>query len=206
MAYIATTPMGGIVDLSLVITAGQYPGSPWLSASSNALPAAVVENQLGQVVTAWDSSTTTNLSTGQGGAGEFIWLAVPTSTTITAGLLYSYTANNYQVVIVPTSLGTQGQSGFPVCIAVNAVTSNTTSLQYTWFQVGGRCTALKTAVQVVGSIPIYTSGATAGRVKVLGSAFRAIIGARTANNGTVTSTTSTVAIYLNGRPCITAGI
>lgn len=203
MAYVATTPEAGIVDLSLVVTAGQV-GQPW-TGSSNVLPAVTVEQQLGQIVTAYDTGTNA-AATGAGGFGEFIFLRVPTSTTVTAGLMYSYDASTYSIVLVPTSLGTQGLSGFPICLAVNAVTSNSTSVQYTWFQTGGRGTALKTAVQVVGSIPIYVSGATAGRIKVLGSAFRGIIGGRTANTASVTSTTSTVAIYLNGRPCITAGI
>lgn len=204
MAYASSTPEAGIVDLSTVLTAGQA-GVPW-SSPSGALPAFTPEQQLGQIVTAWDTSSTTNNATGQGGFGEFIFLSVPTSTTVTAGLLYSYNPSTYGVVLVPTAITTQALSGFPICVAVNAVTSNASSVQYTWFQCGGRCTALKTAVQVVGSIPIYVSGATAGRVKVLGSAFRGIIGGRTANTGTITSTTSTVAIYLNGRPCITAGI
>ncbi len=201
MAYVATRSLGGIVDLSLVVTAGQYPGAPWLSSTSNALPSSTVENQLGEIVDAYDTSTTAQGATGQGGYGQFIWLAVPTSTTITAGLWYYWTPSDYKVVIVPGSISTT-VSGAPVCVAVNAVTSNASSVQYTWFQVTGRCTSLKTAVQVLPNVSIYVS-ATNGRIKVLLSTFRAILGARSANAVTVTSTTSTVAVYLS-RPVIQA--
>ena len=201
MAYVATRGLGGIVDLSLVVTAGTYPGAPWLSGTSNPLPSVTVENQLGQIVPAYDTSTTAQGATGQGGFGEFMWLAVPTSTAITAGLLYYWTPSDYKVVIVPASVSTT-VSGAPVALAVNAVTSNATNVQYTWFQVTGRCTALKTAVTVLPNVSLYVSG-TAGRVKVLLSTFRAILGARSANATTITSTTSTVAIYLS-RPVIQA--
>jgi hypothetical protein len=186
----------GIPGLNAVYTAGAL-GYPWVP-TTGALPSVTTEPQLGEIKPANDVSSAT-----LGGGGEFIFLAVPVSTTVTAGLFYSWDGA-YKIVVVPTSLGTQGVSGFPIALAINAVASST-SVQGTWFQIQGRGTALKTAVQVVGSVPIYTSGVTAGRIKILGSAFRGIIGARTANQATVTSTTSTVAIYMH-RPSITAGI
>lgn len=201
MAYVATTPMGGIVDLSQVVIAANV-GTPWVGSTNN-LPSMTPEQQLGQVVTAYDTAANAN-ATGAGGAGEFIFLAIPASTAVTAGLLYSYTPSDYKIVIVPSSVSSQAVSGFPIALAVITVASNA-AVQYAWFQVGGRGTVLKTAVAVSPNVAVYVS-ATAGRIKVLGSAFRAIIGARTANAASVTSTTSTVAIYLNGRPCITAGI
>lgn len=185
----------GIPGLDGVYVAGTE-GAPWLNA--NNLPNVTTEAQPGEIVSAWDTSSTL------GGGGEFIFLAVPTSTTVTAGLFYSWDGN-YRIIVVPTAITSQAVSGFPIALAINAVASNASSIQWTFFQIQGRGTALKTAVQVVGSIPIYVSGTTAGRVKVLGSAFRAIIGARTANTASVTSTTSTVAVYLH-RPSITAGI
>lgn len=205
MAYIAETWMAGSVDLSLVVpsnnaTSGAL-GIPWTSGSANALPSATQENQLGQIVQAWDSSTTAQGATGQGGFGEFIWLAVPVSTAITAGLLYYFTPSDYKVVIVPATVSTT-VSGAPICVAVNAVTSQAGYTQFTWFQITGRCTALKTAVQVLPNVPLYVSG-TAGRVKVLLSTFRSILGARSANATTITTTTSTVAVYLS-RPVIQA--
>ena len=124
---------------------------------------------------------------------------MPTSTAVTAGLLYYWTPSDYKIVIVPASVSTT-VSGTPIAVAVNAVTSQSGYVQYTWFQITGRCTALKTAVQVLPNVPLYVS-ATAGRVKVLLSTFRAILGARSANATTITSTTSTVAIYIS-RPVI----
>lgn len=184
----------GIPGLDGVYVAGSE-GAPWLNA--NNLPNVTTETQPGEIVNAWDTSSTL------GGGGEFIFLAVPTSTTVTAGLFYSWDGN-YRIVVVPAAITTQQSSGIPIALAINAVASNTTSIQWTFFQIQGRATALKTAVQVVGSVPIYVA-ATAGRVKILGSAFRAIIGARTANTASVTSTTSTIAVYLH-RPSVTAGI
>jgi hypothetical protein len=195
MAYLATSARLGAVDLSQVITAGGV-GTP----GNGQLPSVTTEQQLGEVVTAYDTTATT-ATTGAGGAGEFIFLAVPVSTAITAGLFYGYDPSTYKVAVVATS--TTGQQGMPIALGINAVSSNANSVQYTWFQVAGRCTALKTAVQVLPNVPIFTS-ATAGRIKVLTSSLRCILGARTANATTVTSTTSTVAIYLNGRPVITA--
>jgi hypothetical protein len=199
MAYVCIDRALGSLDLSQVVTAGLV-GVPW-NGTSNVLPSVTVEQQLGQIVTAYDTSANADTA-GAGGFGEFIFLAVPTSTAITIGLLYSWTPSDYKVVIVSGTVSIS--SGFPIACAVNAVTSNSTSVQYTWFQVGGRCKVLKTAVAVSPNVSLYAS-ATAGRVKVLASAFRAIIGARSANAASVTSTTSTVAMYLNGRPCITAG-
>lgn len=190
--YVAIQSRIGIPDLSQVMLAGAI-GAGW-QGTSNALPSVTTESMLGEIVSAW--STTANAATaGDGGYGEFIFLAVPTSTAVTAGLLYYWTPSDYKIVIVPASVSTT-VSGTPVAMAVNTVASNASSVQYTWFQITGRCTALKTAVQVLPNVPLYVS-ATAGRVKVLLSTFRSIIGARSANATTVTSTTSTVAIFIS---------
>jgi hypothetical protein len=194
-SYAPTQGRGiGIPDISGVYTTL---GVPW-TGTTNQLPSVTTEAQLGEIVTAWD--TTANTATvGGGGYGEFIMLAVPISTTIVAGTLYYWTPSDYKVVIVPASVSTT-VSGSNICVAVNGVTSNASTVQYTWFQITGRTTVLKTAVQVLPNVPVYVA-ATAGRVKVLLSTFRSILGARTANATTVTSTTSTVALYIN-RPCI----
>jgi hypothetical protein len=181
----------GIPDLNAVYTTLGTPGV-------GNLPSVTTEPQPGEIVSGYDFTANT-ASVGAGGFGEFILLAVPTSTAVTAGLFYYWTPSDYKIVVVPGSVSTT-VSGTPIAMAINGVTSNTTSVQYTWFQITGRCTALKTAVQVLPNVPLYVS-ATAGRVKVLLSTFRSIIGARSANATTVTSTTSTVAIYIS-RPSI----
>lgn len=194
-SYAPTLGRGiGIPDLKGIYTTL---GVPW-TGTTNQLPSVTTEAQLGEIVTAWDTTANT-ASVGGGGYGEFIMLAVPTSTAVTAGLFYYWTPSDYKIVVVPGSVSTT-VSGTPIAMAVNTVSSNATLVQYTWFQIVGRCTALKTAVTVTPNVPLYVS-ATAGRVKVLLSTFRSILGARSANATTVTSTTSTVAIYIS-RPVI----
>lgn len=184
----------GIPDLTGIYTTV---GVPW-TGTTNQLPSVTTEAQLGEIIPAWSSASST-ASVGAGGFGEFILLAVPTSTAVTAGLFYYWTPSDYKIVVVPGTISTT-VSGTPIAMAVNTVSSNSTTVQYTWFQITGRTTALKTAVTVNPNVPLYVS-ATAGRVKVLLSTFRSILGARSANATTVTSTTSTVAIYIS-RPVI----
>jgi hypothetical protein len=200
MAYINTQPTLGIVDLNTVYTAGGL-GYPWASPSGS-LPAFTPEQQFGQITWAYDSSSST-----AGGGGAFIFLKIPTSTTVTAGLIYSW-KGDYTVVVVPTAVSAAAVSGLPLCVAINAVTSNSSSIQATWFQVQGRCTVLKGANvsnNVQPSVPLFISGVTAGRIRTTASVFRTIIGIRSANTATVASTTSSVLAYLNF-PCAGPGV
>lgn len=181
MTYIATTPRIGIVDLTDVTT--RAPGI-------GALPAPTLEPFLGEIATGYDNSTT--IASG----GEFIYLRVPASTAIPLGTIVQWTfaTTPYTVAALPV-LATSKNTGVSIAVSINAIASNT-SVQYAWFQVQGRATALKTAVTVSPDVVIYAS-ATAGRFKVLTSAGGQIWGARTANIATVTSTTSTVILYLD---------
>lgn len=200
MAYFPTVGAAiGIADVSAVYTAGN-PGYPWTS-PSGVLPAVTVEQMFGQIIQAQNSDPTV------GGGGEFIFLRVPTSTTVTAGLLYGWgdATSGYDVVALPTSSGTTTTSGIPVAVAVNSVTSNASSAQATWFQVEGRCTVLKDAVKMAPGAPVYFSKAAAGRVRVIGSAFYAVLGMRSATASTITTTTSSALMYVN-RPCLAAAI
>lgn len=202
MAYFVTTPTIGIADLNAVYTSGVL-GYPWTSSTINPLPSVPVEEMFGQIVSAQNSVTP---NTG-GGGGEFIFLRVPTSTTITAGLFYSWgdAAHPYDVTALPTSSGTTTTSGAPVAVAVNAVTSSASNIQATWFQVQGIATVLKDAVKLAPGVPVYFSKTNAGRVRVVGSAFYGIVGARSATASTITTTTSSGLVYLN-RPNLTVGI
>lgn len=166
----------GVADVSSVYTAGA-PGAPY---SSTTLPATVIEQQLGSIVTA--QSNDTNF----GGMASLIFLAVPTSTTVTQGLIYNY-KGDYSIVVNPTAVSAAGVSGFPVAVALNTVASNTTSIQYTWFFVQGKCAVLKTAtVNFQPNIPLFINGLTAGRVRSTASIFRCFIGMRSANLATAT--------------------
>lgn len=190
----ASDPILGILDIGFVST--DAPGvSP--------LPKAIFEPPLGQVIRAVEPTL---------GSGEFIYLAVPLSTAIPLGTVVSYTlngANQYQVVAVPAK-GTSQKTGVPlaVCVASTVynngagITSNASSVQYAWFQCGGNAQVLKTNVQVApGTSGVYISG-TAGRIYFTPSAGGQILGSRQSNTATVTSTSSCVLIYLNGRPAL----
>ena len=200
MAYNSTTPLAGIAGLNAVYTSGGL-GYPWVSSTVNPLPSVPIEQLFGKIVQAESSDGTV------GGGGEFIFLRVPTSTTITAGLMYTWgdSGSGYDVTALPTSAGTTTTSGAPIAVAINAVTSSSTNVQATWFQVQGRCTVLKDAVKMAPGAPVYFSKSAAGRVRVIGSAFYGIIGMRSATLTTITTTTSSALMYLN-RPNLTVAI
>lgn len=153
------------------------------------LPSTILEPQLGEIRTAWDSTL---------GFGEFIYLKIPASIAITAGLLYQWSTGvgitAYTIAVLPI-LATSKNTGHAVAIAPATIASNT-AITYGWFQVSGQNNVLKTAVTVSPDSVVYAS-ATAGRIKVLTSAGGQITGLRTANAATVTSTTSTVLCFMN---------
>lgn len=142
----------------------------------------------GQIVQAYDNTTS-----GQG-AGEFIYLLGVASTT--AGLVVKYNATTFQTALV-TNTAVQNT---PVAVAMSA----NIAAQYGWYQIGGNAVILKTAVAVTPQVTVFLSG-TAGRVKVIASAGLQIVGARSANLATVTSTTSSVIVTIN-RPALQSQI
>ncbi|HVZ60628.1 MAG TPA: hypothetical protein VG892_07565 [Terriglobales bacterium] len=198
-SYQNSDPVIGVAPFNGVYVQAAL-GYPWTSSTNNPLPAVPIEQLFGQITQGhWADSTS-------GGSGEFIFLRVPASTTITAGLLYSWgdAGSGWDVTALPTSSGTTTTSGAPICVAVNSVASST-SVQATWFQVQGRCTVLKDAVKMAPGAPVYFSKSAAGRVRVVGSAFYGIIGMRSATLTTITTTTSSALMYLN-RPNLTVAI
>lgn len=200
----------GELDLGTVSTTppGVGPGSGVNAIQTSVAPLPVFQPFLGQQIRGVENTL---------GAGEFVYLAIPVSTAIPLGTLVSWSfsaAGAYNAVVVPANT-TSAKTGAPlaVCIASTVansglgITSNTTQIQYAWFQTGGAAQALKTAVQVPPVATetgdgIYVSGTTVGRVIIVSTVGGQILGARRANQGTVTSTASCVLIYLNGRPVI----
>lgn len=175
----------GVADLSGVYTAGGL-GAPGITP----LPSVVIEQQLGQEVTGVSYDAT------YGGSATFIFLAVPTSTTVTQGLVYKWNGSDYTIAVVATAVAAAAQSGLPVAVALNTVASNATSIQYTWFLVQGRGAVLKTAtINAQPNVPLFVSGATAGRVRTTASIFRVYIGMRSANGATATG--SIMPVYVN---------
>lgn len=200
-------PTIGLLDVGWVSTDAPGPGpaaTGLQNVATSVLPRAVLEPFLGQIRAATEPTL---------GSGEFIYLAVPTSTAVPLGTVVTYSASTlpspYQVSAVPVK-GTSQGSGVPLAVSVgstsynsgNGITSNSTQIQYAWFQCGGNCQALKTAVQVApGTSVVFVSG-TAGRIYFTSSTKGAILGSRQANTATVTSTSSCVLINLNGRPVL----
>jgi hypothetical protein len=124
------------------------------------------------------------------GEGEFIYLLGVTGTA--AGLLVRYNATTYQtVVLVNTAV-----QACPVAVAMSANIGS----QWGWYQIEGNTTVLKTAVAITPTVAVYISG-TAGRVKLIASAGLQIVGCRSANLTTVTSTTSSVVLTINRPHC-----
>lgn len=120
------------------------------------------------------------------GVGEFIYLLGVASTVV--GSLVKWNATTYQTVLV-TNTAVQA---VPVGVAMSANVAS----QYGWYQIAGNAVVKKTAVTVNPQVTLFLS-ATAGRVKVLASAGLQVVGARSANLTTVTSTTSTVVVTIN---------
>lgn len=181
MTYSATDVRVGVPDITSVVLQGAE-GDP---SGITQLPSVTMAAKLGTIIKAEDLANNWD--------GEFIYLAVPVSTTVTVGLLYQFD-KNYAVTLVPAK-GTSQKSGVQVVLAYTAVTSNATTIQYAWFLYQGTAPCLKTAVTVPPQSSLYISG-TAGRVYITASAGGTIQGSRTQNTATVTSTTSTVLIYI----------
>lgn len=180
MAFTFTDVVMGVPDINSVVISGNL-GTPGIAG----LPSVTTSVQLGDQREGFDATL---------GRGKFMWLKVPVSTAVTPGLLYQFD-KNYTVVVIPVG-ATSKNTGVSVACAVNTVASNASSIQYTWFQVQGEATVLKTAVAVVPQSAVYMS-ATAGRVYVTSSAGKQILNARSQNTSTVSAAVSSVSVYLN---------
>lgn len=181
MTYAASDVRMGVPDITSVVLQGAE-GDP---SGITQLPSVTMSAKLGTIIKAEDVANNWD--------GQFIYLAVPINTTVTAGLLYQFD-KTYAVTVVPV-LATSKNTAAQVVLAYTGVTSNASTIQYAWFLYQGTAPVLKTAVTVAPQLPVYMS-ATAGRIKILSSAGGSILGARTQNTATVTSTTSTVLLYL----------
>jgi len=120
------------------------------------------------------------------GEGEFIMLLGVASTVI--GSVVSYNTTTYQTAL---SANTANLAG-PIAVAMSA---NTAAL-FGWYQIGGLAVIKKTAVAVAVGVAIYQS-ATVGRIMPTAASGKQILGARSANLTSVTSTTSTVIVSIN---------
>ena len=124
------------------------------------------------------------------GEGEFIYLLGVAGTVV--GSLVKYNATTWQTVLLTNTT----VQAVPIAVAMSANVAS----QYGWYQISGNAVVKKTAVAVNPQVKVYIS-ATAGRVKVIASAGLEVVGARSANLTTVTSTTSTVVLTINRPHC-----
>lgn len=127
------------------------------------------------------------------GVGEFIYLLGVGSTVV--GSLVTYNATTWQTALSPTNATTDS---VPLAVAMSANVAS----QYGWYQISGLAVVKKTAVQVTPQVAVFLSG-TAGRIYVTASSGKGIVGMRSANLTTVTTTTSTLVCQIN-RPAIEA--
>ena len=174
------TPLMGDNDIGTVSTdaPGVGAGKGINTITTSIAPRPIFQPALGQIVQAWEPTL---------GYGEFIYLAVPTSTAVPLGTVVTWftsTLANYTVAVVPTT----AKSAAPVAVCVSnttgatgGITSNTTSIQYAWFQIVGIAQTLKTAVIHTLNSKVFVSG-TAGRVMVTSASGTNIIGARFASS------------------------
>ena len=120
------------------------------------------------------------------GEGEFILLLGVASTTV--GSLVTYNATTYQTALAPNT----ANLAQPVAVAMAATTAGL----FGWYQIGGLAVIKKTAVKTLSQVPMFQS-ATAGSIMATAASGKAILGARSANLATVTSTVGTVIVSIN---------
>jgi len=169
MAYTFDEPRIGMLQIA-VTDAGVT-----MANGSSAIP--TPPNTLGQVCRAFDPTY---------GEGEFIMLVGVASTVV--GTLVAYNATTYQTAFTPNTAGT----GTPVAVAMSACTAGL----FGWYQIGGLAVINKTATQVTAGVPVYQS-ATTGSIMPTAATGRQILGARSANLATVTTTTATLIVSIN---------
>jgi hypothetical protein len=168
MAYTILNPEAGICQI-----ANTDAGVTFANASS---AAPTPPNQLGKIVRAIDPTY---------GEGEFIMLAGVASTAI--GSLVVYDGTTYATTLIANS----ANQSRPVAVAMSA---NTSSSTYGWYQIGGTAVVKKTTVAIAPKVSVGIGG-----VGVLGNTAsgKEILGARSANTATVASATTTINVVIN---------
>jgi hypothetical protein len=167
MTYVFTTPSLGMPPIASTNLAGTSMNA------AGRFPGAL----LGQIVRATDPTY---------GEGEFICLLGAANTVV--GSMVTWNATTYQTVL---SADTANEAG-PVAIAMAANLAG----YYGWYQISGLAVVKKTNVSWEPQKKAYQS-ATTGRVMDTSASGKAILGAKSANLTTVTTTTSTIVLSIN---------
>jgi hypothetical protein len=119
------------------------------------------------------------------GMGEFILLKGVASTAV--GSLVIYNTTSYTTTLCPVT----ANLGQPVAVSM---TANTSSSNWSWYQIEGVAIVAKSAVVLAANVAIAVS--STGKVGANASG-KQILGARTANTASVVSATTTVQVILN---------
>lgn len=120
------------------------------------------------------------------GQGEFILLVGCASTIV--GSLVRYNTVSFATTLVAAT----AVQDMPVAVAMSA---NTLTTSWAWYQISGTAVLAKTAVIVLPNVAVYIS-ATAGKVKAVASAGLQVVACRS-QLATTASASSTVLVTIN---------
>ena len=173
MAYTITDHEAGFLPIGVIDT-GTLTASSVSSGSTTTIPTPPAVP--GQIVKGFDPVY---------GMGEFILLKGVASTAV--GSLVIFNTTNYTTTLCPVT----ANLGQPVAVSM---TANTSSSNWSWYQIEGVAIVAKSAVVLAANVAIAVS--STGKVGA-NSSGKQILGARTANTASVASATTTVQVILN---------
>ena len=173
MAYTITDHEAGFLPIGVIDT-GTLTASSVSSGSTTTIPTPPAVP--GQIVKGFDPVY---------GMGEFILLKGVASTAV--GSLVIFNTTSYTTTLCPVT----ANLGSPVAISM---TANTSSSNWSWYQIEGVAIVAKSAVVLAANVAIAVS--STGKVGA-NSSGKQILGARTANTASVASATTTVQVILN---------
>ncbi len=171
MAYTITDHEAGFLPIGVIDT-GTLTASSVSSGSTTTIPTPPAVP--GQIVKGFDPVY---------GMGEFILLKGVASTAV--GSLVIFNTTSYTTTLCPVT----ANLGSPVAISM---TANTSSSNWSWYQIEGVAVVAKSAVGLASNVAIGVS--STGKVGTSASG-KQILGARTANS--TVSATTTVQLILN---------
>ncbi len=182
MAYTIQNPIEGMLPITGT-DAGVVPPNNFNTGSTATIPSSPLYP--GMIVSAQDPTY---------GAGEFILLLGAASTIV--GSLVRYNT----VAFATTLVAATAVQDVPVAVAMSA---NTSTTSWSWYQIAGTAVLAKTAVIVLPNVAVYIS-ATAGKVKALASAGLQVVACKS-QLATTASASGTVLVTIN-RPHLQSAV
>lgn len=130
------------------------------------------------------------------GGQELIYLAVPVSTALKVGHAVTWDINN-NIVALPNT----ANQGVPVALALNAVASDASNVQYSWFVIEGQTLAWSNAsvaaAALIGVVAAGQLGANSAGKEILNVRVAAAATTTVAKANTNTQSGSTLLRVLN---------